>query len=153
MDYWVYKGKWYPIEDLVAEYWVLIGVWTNDIYSLLEYTPSVTCISVRAEWLRQSGRAQSVKLHAPWWRITPCPASIPWFTLHFNFRSQFCCLSLLCWSLIVNKHSGVMANCDDTSEWVHWILAGIRIAMRWVMLLKSLLTFLLSVRKMPFSLY
>jgi len=35
----------------------------------------------------------------------------------------------LCRSPIWNKHSGVVANCDHTSDWVHWVHACIRIAM------------------------
>ena len=46
-----------------------------------------------------------------------------------------------------------MANCDHTSEWVHWVRACIGIAMLWVTLRKSLLTFLLPACKMQFSLY
>jgi len=45
------------------------------------------------------------------------------------------------------------ANCDHTSKWVHWVYVCIWIALRWVTLRKSLLAFLLPVRKMQFSLY
>jgi hypothetical protein len=48
----------------------------------------------------------------------------------------------LCRSPIVDKHSGVVANCDHTSEWVHWVHACIGIAMQCVTQRKSLLTFL-----------
>ena len=48
-----------------------------------------------------------------------------------------------CRSHIEHDHSGVVANCDHTSEWVHWVRPCIGIAMRWVTLWKSLLTFLL----------
>ena len=61
--------------------------------------------------------------------------------------------SLLCRSPMLNESSGVVANCDHMSEWVHWVRACIGIAMRWVTLRKSLLTFLLPARKMQFSLY
>jgi hypothetical protein len=46
-----------------------------------------------------------------------------------------------------------VANCDNTSEWVHWVRACIGIAMRWVTLRICLLELLPPVRKMQFSLY
>jgi len=46
-------------------------------------------ISVRAEWLRQSGRAPSEPSETPRWRITPRPASIPRVALHIALRSPF----------------------------------------------------------------
>jgi hypothetical protein len=49
----------------------------------------------------------------------------------------------LCRSPILNKQSGVVANCDHTWELVHWVHACIEIAMQLVTLRKSLLTFLL----------
>ena len=58
-------------------------------------------ISVRAEWLRQSGRAPSEPSETPRWRITPHPASIPHVTLHIALRSQFCRFFLrLCKSIL-----------------------------------------------------
>jgi len=110
-------------------------------------------ISVRAEWLRQSGRALSEPSETPRWRITPHPVSIPPIALHFALQSLFLRFFSLCRSPILNEHSGVGANCDHTSEWVHWVHACIWIAIRWVTLRKSLLAFLLPVRKMQFSLY
>jgi len=110
-------------------------------------------ISVRAEWLRQSGRAPSEPSETPRWQITSRPASIPRVALHIALRSLFHCFFLLCRSPILNERSGVVANCDHTSESVHWVRACIGIAMRWVTLRKSLLAFLLPVRKMQFSLY
>jgi len=100
-------------------------------------------ISVRAEWLRQSGRAPSEPSETPRWRITPHLASIPRVALHIALRSQFRSFFSLCRSPILNKHSGVVGNCDHTSEWVHWVHACIGIAMQWVTLRKSLLAFLL----------
>jgi len=100
-------------------------------------------ISVRAEWLHQSGRAPSEPSETPRWRITPCPASIPRVALHIALRSPFRRFFSLCWSPILNKQSGVVANCDHMLEWVHWVHACIRIAMQWVTLRKSLLAFLL----------
>jgi hypothetical protein len=43
---------------------------------LLEHVPSAKKYSVRAEWLRQSGRAPPEPSETPRWRITPRPASI-----------------------------------------------------------------------------
>jgi len=110
-------------------------------------------ISVRAEWLRQSRRAPSEPSETPRWRITPRPASKPPVALHIALRSLFHRSFLLCRSPILNERSGIVANCDHTSEWVHWVRACIGIAMRWVTLWKSLLAFLLPARKMQFSLY
>jgi len=82
-------------------------------------------ISVRAEWLRQSGRAPSEPSETPRWRITPRPASRPRVASHIALRSPFHHFFSLCRSPILNKHSGVVANCDHTSEWVHWVHACI----------------------------
>jgi len=58
-------------------------------------------ISVRAEWLRQSGRTQSEPSETPRWRITQRPASIPRVALHIAVRSQFRRFSLrLCKSIL-----------------------------------------------------
>jgi len=100
-------------------------------------------VSVRAEWLRQSGRAPSEPSETPRWRITPRPASIPRVALHIALRSQLRSFFSLCRSPILNKHSGIVGNCDHTSEWVHWVHPCIGIAMQWVTLRKSLLAFLL----------
>jgi len=120
---------------------------------LIHAPSSAKNISVRAECLRQSGRALSEPSETPRWQITLCPASIPRVALHIALRSLFHRLFLLCRSPILNERSGVVANCDHTSEWVHSVRACIGIAMRWVTLRKSLLTFLLPARKMQFSLY
>jgi len=116
-------------------------------------TSSAKNISVRAEWLRPSGRAPSEPSETSRWRVTPRPASIPRVALHIALRSLFHHCFLLCRSPIINERTGVVANCDHTSEWVHWVHACIGIAMRWVTLRKSLLAFLLPARKMQFSLY
>jgi hypothetical protein len=108
--------------------------------------------SVRAEWLRQSGRAPSEPAEKPRWRIIPRPASIQRVAFYITLRSLFHCLFAFCRSPILNDHSGVVANCDNTSEWVHWVRACIGIAMRWVTVRISLLAFLLPSRKMQFSL-
>jgi len=76
-------------------------------------------ISVRAEWLRQSGRSPSEPSETPRWRITPRPASMPRVALHIALRLPYRRFFSLCRSSILNKHSGVVANCDHTSEWVH----------------------------------
>jgi len=95
----------------------------------LSHPPSAKNISVRAEWLRQSGRAPSEPSERPRWRITPRPASIPHLALHIALRSPFRRFFSLCRSPILNKHSGIVANCDHTSEWVHWVHDCIGIAM------------------------
>jgi hypothetical protein len=59
----------------------------------------------------------------------------------------------LCQSPIVNEHSVVVANCDHTSVWVHIVHSCIIIAMQWVALRKSLLTFLLPAHTLQFSLH
>jgi len=86
-------------------------------------------ISVQVEWLRQSGRAASEPSVTSRWRITPRPASIPLVALHIALRSPCRRYFSLCQSLILNKNSGVVANCDHTSEWVHWVHVCIGIAM------------------------
>jgi hypothetical protein len=48
--------------------------------------PSAKHISVRTEWLGQSGRAPSEPSETPGWQITPCPASIPCIALHIALR-------------------------------------------------------------------
>ena len=54
----------------------------------------------------------------------PCVAShIALWTLFGHFFS-------LCRSSNLNKHSGIVANCDDTSDCVHWVHTCIRIAMQ-----------------------
>jgi len=79
----------------------------------------------------------------PRWRISPRPVSVPHVAWRIALRLQFCCFFSLCQSPILNKYSGVVANCDHTSGWVHWVYACIRIAMQQVTLQKSLLAFLL----------
>jgi len=87
---------------------------------------------VRAEWLRQRGRAPSQPSATPRWQITPRPASIPRVALHIAPQSFFRRFFSLCRSPILSKHSSVVANCDHMSEWVHWVHACIWIAMQWV---------------------
>ena len=86
-------------------------------------------ISVWADWLRQSGRAPSEPSETPRWQITPRPAPIPRAELHIALRSPFCRFFSLCRPPTLHKHSGVVANCDHTSEWVHCVHASIGIAM------------------------
>jgi hypothetical protein len=45
----------------------------------------------------------------------------------------------LCRSTIGDKHSAGVANCDHTSEWVHWVHTSIGIAIQRLTLRKSLL--------------
>jgi len=97
----------------------------------------------RDEWLRQSGRTPSKPSETPRWQITPRPASIPGVMLRIAFWTPFRRFFSLCQSPILNTHSGVVANHDHTSEWVHWVHTCIGIATQWVMQRKYLLTFLL----------
>jgi len=87
--------------------------------SPIETTTSGKNISVRAEWLRQSGRAPSEPSETPRWQTTPRPAPIRHVALLIALRSRFHCFFSLCRYPIVNEHRGVVANCDHTSEWVH----------------------------------
>jgi hypothetical protein len=63
-------------------------------------------ISVRAEWLRQSGHAPSEPSETPQWRITLRAALIPRVALHIALRSLFHRFFSLCQSPILNEHSG-----------------------------------------------
>jgi hypothetical protein len=119
---------------------------------VFEVVTSAKKYSLRAQWLHQSGRPPSEPSETPQWRITPRPASIQPVALYIALRLLFHCLFAFCQSPILNDHSGVVANCDNTSEWVHWVRASIGIAMRWVTLRISLLAFLLPTHKIQFSL-
>jgi hypothetical protein len=110
-------------------------------------------ISVWGERLCQSGRAPSEASETGRWWITPQPVSRPRVALHIALQSLFHRFFSLCRSPILNKHSGVGANCYHMSEWVHWVHACIWIEMGWVTLRKSLLAFILPLSKMQFSLY
>ena len=123
------------------------------VLAISECTSSAKDISVWAEWLCKSGRALWEPSEPPQWRITPCPASIPLVALHIALRSLFHQFFSFCRCSISNEHSGLVANCDRMSAWVHWVRACIGIAMLWVTLRKSLLAFLLPAREMQFSLY
>jgi hypothetical protein len=87
-------------------------------------------ISIWADWQRQSERAPSEASETPRRRNIPRPASIPLIELHITVRSPFRRFFSLSQSPILNKHSGVVANCDHTSEWVHCVHACIGIATR-----------------------
>ena len=104
------------------------GIGNTELPTLLSLT-SAKNISVWAEWLRQSGRAPSEPSETPWRRNTQRPASIRRIALHIALRSTFRRFFSLCWSALLSKHSGVVANCEHTSEWVHWEHASIWIAM------------------------
>ena len=86
-----------------------------------KHTPLAKNISVWAEWLRQSGRAPSEPSETPLWQITLRPVPIPCVALHIAFQSQFRRFFSRCRYPIVNKYCGVVANCDHTLEWVHWV--------------------------------
>jgi len=95
----------------------------------LEAVSSAKNISVRAEWLHQSGHAPSEPSATPQWRNTPRPASVPRVASPIALWLPFRCCFSLCQSPSLNKHSGVVANCDHTSEWVHRVHVCIGIAM------------------------
>ena len=78
-------------------------------------------IAVRAEWLRQSGCAPSELSETPGWQTTQRPAPIRCVVWHIALRSRFRRFFSLCRYPIVNGHCGVLANCDHTSGWVHWV--------------------------------
>jgi hypothetical protein len=127
------RGRCCPFVDLVA---LILYTFEVDAVGFevscetaVVACPSAKNISVWADWLRQSGRAPSEPSETPRWRITPRPASIPRVDLHIAFRSPFRHFFSLCRSLILNEHSGVVSNCDHTSEWVHCVHANIGIAM------------------------
>jgi len=117
------------------------------------HTTSAKNIWIQVKWLRQSGCALSKPSETLRWRNTPHPASIPLIALHLALRLQFHHLFSLSQVPIFSEHSGIMAICDNTLEWVHWVRTAIGNALRCVTLRKSLLTFLLPVRKVQFSLY
>jgi hypothetical protein len=103
------------------------------IQFVFSYT-SAKKYSIQAEWLRQSGHAPSELAETPLWHFTPRPASIQRIALYIALRLLFHCLFAFCRSPILNDHSGVVANCENMSEWVLLVRACIRIAMRWVTL-------------------
>ena len=110
-------------------------------------------ISVWSERLCQNGRAPSQTSDIPQWWITPHLASIPRIASHVALRSLFHHIFFLCRSPIPNQHAGIVANCDDTSELVHWVCACMGMAIRWAMLQKSLVAFLRPVPQIQFSPY
>jgi len=78
------------------------------------------------KWLRQSGRAPSEPSETPRWRITPCLWAIPPVAVYIALWTPFRRFFSFCRSPI---HSGIVANCAHTSEWVHWVHACIGIPM------------------------
>ena len=78
-------------------------------------------ISVRAEWLRESGQTPSELSEIPRWQTTPRPARIRRATLNLAVRWHFGCFFSLCRYPIVNEHRSVVVKCDHTSEWGHWV--------------------------------
>ena len=66
---------------------------------------SAKTISVRAEWLHQSGRAPAEQSETPRWQITPHPETVPRVALHIALQSQFCRFFSLCLYPIVYNPS------------------------------------------------
>ena len=116
-------------------------------------TASAKNSSIRVEWLRRSRRTSSEQWETPRWQSTPRPESIQHVAFHIALWSLFHRFFSFCRSPRLNHHSGVVANCDHTSEWVCWVRGCIGIAMRWMIQQKSLLIFLLIAHKSQFSLY
>ena len=69
-------------------------------------TTSAKNISVRAEWLRQSGLGNSGPSETPRWRISARAALVPHAALHIALRTLFNRFFSLCRSPILNEHSG-----------------------------------------------
>jgi len=80
--------------------------------------------SVRVDALRQSRQRH------PGGGLLHARPSLPRVALHIALWTLFRRFFSLCRSPNLNKHSGVVANCDHTSECVHWVHACIRIAMQ-----------------------
>jgi hypothetical protein len=78
---------------------------------------SVKNISIRAEWLRQSGRAPSEPWDTPRWRITLRPASIQCVAFHIALWSLFHSFFSFCRSPILNDHSGVVVTVSIRQNW------------------------------------
>jgi hypothetical protein len=101
-------------------------------------TASAKNISVQVKWLRQSGRGPSEPSETPWWRLTPCLASIPRVAVYMALRSPFRRFFSFCRSPI---HSGVVATVTiGRNEFIGYTLES---GLQWVTLRKPLLTFLL----------
>jgi len=81
-----------------------------------ENCTSAKNISVRAEGLRQSGRAPPELSQTPRWQITTRLVSLACIALHIALQSRFHRFFSLYWSPIWKKHSDVVANCDHTWE-------------------------------------
>jgi hypothetical protein len=83
---------------------------------------------VRAGGLRQRGHASSEPSETPWWWITLRLAAIPHIALHIALQLLFHRVFSLHRSPILHEHSGVVANCDHTQEWVNLVCSSIGIA-------------------------
>ena len=116
-----------------SKYWdsflFRVGTKLEPLQQVLPHQTSAKNISVCTDWLPQSGCALSEPSETPQGRIHPPLLSIPRVELHIALRSRFRHFFSLCRSPAFNKHSGVVANCDHPSEWVHCVHACIEIAM------------------------
>jgi hypothetical protein len=102
--------------------------------------------SIRMDALHHSSQSS-------WWQIMNRPYSIQFDTLHITLQSQFFNFFKFSLSPDSNDYSGVVANCNHTTQPVHSVHASIWIAMRWVMMRKFILTFLVLLRKLQYILY
>ena len=123
------------------------------LYSNFKIGTAAPKNSVRAELLLHGGHALADPSETPQWWISPQPKSNQYVELHIALRLLFQCFVSFCQAPILNNLSCIVANCDYTSEWVHWVGVCIGIAMWWVTQRKSLLAFLLPACKMQFYLY
>jgi len=85
--------------------------------------------NISKKYFRPGGMAQSEPSETPWSQTTPHQVSIPPVAWHNALQLLFHRFLWLCLSPIVNEHSGVGANCDHMSEWVHWVHVCTYIAM------------------------
>lgn len=92
-------------EETYSMYTDLTNAWAKDI-------------SVRAEWLCQSGCAPSEPFETSRWGMTVCSPSRPHIVLYSTLRLLVHHSFLFCQSSVWNHHSGGCAIGDHTSGWV-----------------------------------
>jgi len=91
---------------------------------------SVKRISIRVESLSRNWCALSPPWETPLWRMTPRLVSIQLIAVFINLWSLFHHFFSFCRSPVLNDHSGDVANCDHTSEWIDCVHMWIGIWMR-----------------------
>ena len=88
-----------------CEYFLIMMRIASTIPILVQIS-SAKNISVKVEWLSQSGLAPSEPSQRPRWRITPRAASIPRIVLNIALQSVFHRFFLLFRSPILTEHAG-----------------------------------------------